>query len=802
MSLSIGARGNLVLKLQKKLTEVGHDPGPLDAVFGPRTRKALVGFQRAAKLRPDGVLGPITREALGLDIDLHVPPWTRQSFRALIQANPNYFGTLTNSPFEAIAVQAGDTTYEQLVCIGYQPELDRLEAIVHVKLGAGYGGPVCGPGSREYVRFFVDWNNDGNWSDLGVAGFTAHDIPEPDSLHYSVHVPLSPVRRRCTIPFLPRVRALLSWNDVPPPGDPNYVPPWGNALDTTIQIQARPQWIFETIPNLSSDLVELINQQIESVGEQLIPQPTLPQLAVAYAKAKVPIQRFAAAFLLGLVANKSSSEIAALTPMIQQQLGIANLGELLEQLLEPGDGNQSYEELRCVGYDRDRQALTAVIAIKQSQGYGGGLCQRGTREYVSFWVWDEDGASWSRLGTASVAVHDVPVPKGGIDYAVVLPVDLTRYQRPCEQGFTSLRVRAILSWNGVVTQPEEVPYWGGRAEVTIEVKPGPAIATGMQLPLLDSVGDIAVCDIDVATGYANGEGITTAGRADDAPFGGTITITGSFANPPSTLAAAKPKYRVSVRPYAPSLPESANPWQPLTNDFRIDVTTSIGGGAALHSQISQVTDSEGWYTYQEVFGPGEWRFVSGRVLARWPTHTPRGIYEIRVEGKDVHGNVLPAAILHCDDGTLRQTVIVRLDNEQPKADLRITGVVRKGANVVTPAGDCGKFHVGDKLVGTYVATDVNFGSAGLVLQPNPTPSPPVPVTPPVLLGVSSYVGGLNPYGEFGGSWELDTTGMRPCGYTLTLAVVDRTIVDSSTLDHWRNSMTVGFCLEAAATMIE
>src|SRR5690606_34014891 len=109
--------------------------------------------------------------------------------------------------------------------------------------------------------------------------------------------------------------------------------------------------------------------------------------------------------------------------------------------------------------------------------------------------------------------------------------------------------------------------------------------------------------------------------------------------------------------------------------------------------------------------------------------------------------------------------------------------------------DCDKFFVGDKLIGTYVATDQHFGQANLMLQPDPTPNPPAPVQSPTLLGVRSYDGGLNPYGEAGGSWELDTTDMRPCGYTLTLDVIDRTIVNSSTASHWRQPVTVGFCLE-------
>src|SRR5215203_557236 len=77
----------------------------------------------------------------------------RTQFRALIVANPNYFGNLDVSPFKPVLKVQGDTTYEQLTCVGLNPPYDRLEGIIHVKLDAGYGGDICGPGSREYVRF-------------------------------------------------------------------------------------------------------------------------------------------------------------------------------------------------------------------------------------------------------------------------------------------------------------------------------------------------------------------------------------------------------------------------------------------------------------------------------------------------------------------------------------------------------------------------------------------------------------------------------------------------------------------------
>lgn len=52
--------------IQRKLAAAGFDPGPIDGEWGPKTQKALVDFQRANGLTADGIVGPVTRKALGL----------------------------------------------------------------------------------------------------------------------------------------------------------------------------------------------------------------------------------------------------------------------------------------------------------------------------------------------------------------------------------------------------------------------------------------------------------------------------------------------------------------------------------------------------------------------------------------------------------------------------------------------------------------------------------------------------------------------------------------------------------------
>ena len=59
-----GASGSAVASLQKALAAAGFGAGSTDGSFGPKTRAAVVAFQRARGLSADGVVGPKTWAAL------------------------------------------------------------------------------------------------------------------------------------------------------------------------------------------------------------------------------------------------------------------------------------------------------------------------------------------------------------------------------------------------------------------------------------------------------------------------------------------------------------------------------------------------------------------------------------------------------------------------------------------------------------------------------------------------------------------------------------------------------------------
>ncbi|MFH1807224.1 MAG: peptidoglycan-binding protein [Pseudomonadota bacterium] len=59
-TLRQGAKGAAVKTLQQKLKNAGFNPGAVDGDFGPRTRAAVLAFQRSRGISADGVVGPQT----------------------------------------------------------------------------------------------------------------------------------------------------------------------------------------------------------------------------------------------------------------------------------------------------------------------------------------------------------------------------------------------------------------------------------------------------------------------------------------------------------------------------------------------------------------------------------------------------------------------------------------------------------------------------------------------------------------------------------------------------------------------
>src|SRR6185295_16488398 len=95
-------------------------------------------------------------------------PRERETFKSLLLSNPNYFGNLKDSPLKAVLPITGNTFYEELGCVGYHPQQERLEAVVYINQPSGYGTDQCGPGTPEYVRFYLSFDGGATWEDQGI----------------------------------------------------------------------------------------------------------------------------------------------------------------------------------------------------------------------------------------------------------------------------------------------------------------------------------------------------------------------------------------------------------------------------------------------------------------------------------------------------------------------------------------------------------------------------------------------------------------------------------------------------------
>ena len=721
----------------------------------------------------------------------------RLQFRAKLLENPNYFGNLKASAFDAVSTLTSSVLYEEIGCVGFQPQLNRLEAVVFVKQPSGYGGDICSAGTPEYLRFYLSFDNGATWEDQGVTSFRAHDIPKgtigSKRLEYAVALEVKPRKRWCKVENTILARAILSWNFEPPADDPDYIPVWGNVHDTHILVD--PFKFKISFP----DFAELFEGKLQSQLSLIDPKQELTlakpkQLSVAELaekyKGKVEPHRFGLATVQKMLAQPGQIEnlIAAGPTGIFADLDL-DISDLIGKL-QPKDGNTSYEELECVGLDNERDELVGIIRIKRPAGYSGDPCSSGSTEYITFWGdFNNNGTFEKCLGTAQVHVYDISsIPDEGLEYSLQLPVNLNPYRRKCSKGARIVPIRAILSWNVAppCNNPNYVPVWGNREETLVQIRPGARVKPGDYTPFFYSLCNRDVCSIDQVSGWTTG----------DRPYGDVINIQGEI---PAALAlnvADTLKYKIWVRP----LNDNGTPkggWQALNNDFKVTIQEGLSPTTAVSYPLTQQVDPvDGYYTYREHgTPPGAWRRVisPNRQLARWDSRPGgSGLWEIMIRAKDSVGNIYLAGTTTClVDGSTRQNVKVRLDQTRPKADISITGFSRGGGPVL-PAVSCGTFQVGDVIHGTYSATDApenHFRILTLRVQPSDvahgaTPSPSVrsyPVVPDA--------------GETG-SWTLDTSPMEPCGYTVRLLVRDRTIASCSSYGRWDDDF-VGFCLVEA-----
>lgn len=148
-------------------------------------------------------------------------------------------GDYEESNFPPVMIVQNDTTYEELIAVGFRPATKSLEAVVLVKRPNGCSGPGD---SFEYVRFYLDYGK--AFQDLGYVATDVQEIQnekdcsedEMFPLTFVASLAVSPQSEWSMVTGHVKVRAILSWQSIPPPKTPHFVPVWGNHVDADLQI--------------------------------------------------------------------------------------------------------------------------------------------------------------------------------------------------------------------------------------------------------------------------------------------------------------------------------------------------------------------------------------------------------------------------------------------------------------------------------------------------------------------------------------------------------------------------------------
>jgi hypothetical protein len=165
------------------------------------------------------------------------PDLARKRLRALLLANPNYFGKVPSKTFSAVLNIEEDTTYESIAHLGYDPQLQQLSALIDVKRGTGYSSEFLIQGSQEFVRFYLSYDGGSTWLDQGIGSIHVADVHWPRPLAYEVHVQIDPAKESFRDRVRTKMRAILSWNMQPPVGEPGWKPIWGQVAESDIPVE-------------------------------------------------------------------------------------------------------------------------------------------------------------------------------------------------------------------------------------------------------------------------------------------------------------------------------------------------------------------------------------------------------------------------------------------------------------------------------------------------------------------------------------------------------------------------------------
>ncbi len=667
-----------------------------------------------------------------------------------------------------IAKPQGHTTWEELKCIGYNPQLKRLEAIVSIKQSSGYGGSLCSKGSKEYVRFYVDFKDGGGFIDMGLTSFKAANISDapPGAQHplsYMVFLYINDEQYRrftdCSHAVIPTMRAILSWNVEPTPNTPNYPPYYGNVRDADIQLARRPYIILGDIADVLKNKV--LGPVIKPDFQIPLPDPGPVELAELYEfnkQANVPDHR---TFYSAIGSSIQSTMSFAKAGSAFKATDLSKLKIDISKLLPFFDPNEhkadvSFEEATCVGLNTDTDTLGAVVHIKKNSGYSGDLCHKGSTEHVAFWAdWNNNGTFDEYLGTVSFEVHDLAnIPAGGLYYNVALPINVAKRLKSCKTP-NIIKVRAVLSWESLpsTTDPNLLNTWGNSIDSLVQLRPGDS--SGIHT-IISLVGNVARLDIDPTHHLYNYNAIAP-GVSNNRPWGGSINFCGIIDrngfNGTIKFRLSWKKFGAPDSDYKPvSTTETFNLWQPLVSIFPYTDT--------------QTADADGWYIYDPNPAAGIYDIYDNGYLSHLETSGfTDGTYTIKFEYTDEFNNVILGdlfSIVVCNQGM----------SVSPTANATVD--MTKDLDLVIDGGDCHSYDKIDPLINGHLrAVHPFFGWWSLNLQPTSHTHGAVPVP------ISRSYSALGDTGDANAVWTLDTTPLDPCGYTVSLEGRTRVILNST-----------------------
>jgi len=673
---------------------------------------------------------------------------------------------------------AGITNWEELECLGYNPELSQIEAVVNIKQNSGYSGNLCSNGSPEFVRFFIDYNDGNGFEDLGLSSFRAYNISDepPGPQHpisYLVNKKINVAKNKkfCSKEVLVTLRAVLSWNAIPS-NNPNEVPVYGNVLETEAILKPIKFLIpnfppFFEKPDLdveAPDIPDLIDGPIIDLPVSPITLPVLPQ------PKPVDVKEFIKKNMAnGISSSRTVSQVMAMalpssnTDILNQfqQFDFGEMGIDIDDLvqgLNSKDFNVGYEEIVSVGLNPAQDVLGAIINIKNPFGYGGNLCSNGSLEYVSFYADFNNNGTFERyLGTTSVQVNDInSIPDEGLMYAVYLKTDLSKYLKECGKPQV-VRLRAILSW---ATPPapnnaEQQVNWGNRMDTLVQLRPRKANQTS----IIYSIGNVAIDEIDETTGLAFSG---NSGRGNNRPWAGNIIIEGGIDN---SGAPGTTKYRVEYS-------QNGVDFYPVT--LKQQIRTIDFSNPFNPFTTHTLANENGWFPYLANHNAANLVTIEDQLLAVWPSHAFEGTYYIRVSYTKDDPIANPASIQHSN------VFKIRLDNKRFNVDNTPNNTIdaQFDVDMKVDGGVCKVYKQGDQITGNVKVKDAYYGGYNLSVQPATQiidANGLITYAPSAILNNAA----ITETGPLNDVFTVDTAKLNKCGYTLRLRGYERTILNSN-----------------------